>query len=74
MVLIELHNVLRRVHRLDKGREVNNAQHLVRGQGAQTQIKCACNGQRAFTANQQMRQVDAAICGVGPLALGVKNV
>ena len=45
-----------------------------RGSGASLQGQVLGESQRAFRADQQMRQIHAAVGGVGPLILVVENV
>ncbi len=70
----ELDQVLRRVHGGAEGREVDDAQHLGARQLGEPERQAAREGQRALGADQQVRQVDAAVVGVGPLALRVEDV
>ena len=70
----ELDDVLRRQHGVAKAGEVHDAQHLGTGQGAQLQRQVFGVSQCAFGADQQVRQVDAAVRGVRALALVTKNV
>ena len=71
----QLDDVLRRVHRGAEGREVDDAQHLgARQLGAACSVRLRGVGERAFGADQQVREVDAAVGGVGPLALVVEDV
>ena len=74
MALPQLHEVLRRIHRLVKTGEVHHAQHFGARQFTQLQGERLRHGQRAFAANQQMRQVDRTIAGVRALVLVVKNI
>ena len=57
-----------------EGREIDNAQHLGSRDLGQLQGQVAGVGQRALRADQQVRQVDAAVFGVRPLALVLEDV
>ncbi len=54
---LQLDDVLRRLHRLVKRREMADAQSLVFRQRRQPQLDAAREGQRALGADQQMRHV-----------------
>ena len=70
----ELDDVLGRVHRCVEAREVHHPQQLGARQGAELEPQAAGESQRALGADQQVRQVDAAVVGVGPLAAGMEDV
>ena len=62
------------VHRRMEGREVDDAEHLRAGQRRELQRQLARPGERAFGADQQVREVDAAVVGVGLFALRMEDV
>ena len=58
----QLHDVLRGLHRGTEGREVDDAQHAGRAAaGPGCSVRRARDGERAFGADQQVREVDAAV-------------
>ena len=71
---LQLHDVLGAVHRLVEAREVHHAQSLVPGQRREFQRESLRHRQRAFAADQQMRQVHRIVGGVGPLRLREEDV
>jgi hypothetical protein len=54
--------------------EVHHAQHLVRAAAASCSVRLLVKASVPSAAHQQVRQVDAAVGGVGPLALRVEDV
>ena len=54
---IELHDVLRRLHRGAEGRELADAEHLARLDRRRLQFERGGEGERAFRAHQQPRQI-----------------
>ena len=54
---VELHDVLRRLHRAAEGRELADAQHLARLDRMQRQFDRGGEGERALRSHQQPRQV-----------------
>ncbi len=70
----QLDDVLRRIHRRVEGGEVDDAQHLGARQRRELERQVLRVGQRAFGADQQVRQVHAAVGRVGLLALVVEDV
>ena len=70
----ERDDVLRRVHRRVEGREVDDAEHLRARQRRELERQRARPGERALGADQQVREVDAAVVGVGLLALRMEDV
>ena len=71
---LETHDVSSQRHGLLEGGEVHHAEPFVLGQGREFERNRLKGGQRAFGAHQQVRQVQAAVAGVGPLALRMKNI
>ena len=74
LALVGRRHTLRRFHRGMEGREIDDTQHLVARQPCQLQREAAREGERAFGADQQVCEVDAAVAGVGPLALRMEDV
>ena len=70
----ELDQMLGCIHRGVKGRKVDHAEHLGARQLQEPQFQRLRIGQRALRADQQMRQVHAAVRGIGPLATVVEDV
>ena len=57
----QLHQMLRRIHRLVEAAEMANAQHLVADDGPELEFDLCGEGQCAFGADQQMRHVIRSI-------------
>ena len=70
----EADDVLRGIHRPVQRRKVDDAEHAVPRQRREVQRERARPGERALAADEQMREVDAAVRGVGPLALRAEEV
>ncbi len=70
----ELDDVARAFHRAIERRKVDDAERAVRRQRRELQRQLARPRERALAADEQMREVDAAVGGVGPLALRMEDV
>ncbi len=70
----ELDDMLRAVHCAMEVPEVDDPEHLVRGQAGQLQLQALEPGQSAFGPHQQVGQVDRAVRGIGPFGLRMEHI
>ena len=70
----DAHDVLGGIHGAVKIREIHHAQHLGARKRRELQGERARERQRSLAANQQMRQIDRAVGGVGPHVLVAEDI